>query len=122
MIFFNGWPDAISCNNATTTTKYVFHAYTQNYNTGSTVYKLRNDVHTVTFNTAGTVTANAGSLCVGYTSLSNFQQYNFDESASTTEQSPYYIDVGSSVMLGGILMFMIAYWFVGLVRHKKWNT
>jgi len=35
----------------------------------------------------------------------------------------YIIDVGSTVLLGGILMFFVAYWIVGLTRHKKtWNT
>jgi len=33
----------------------------------------------------------------------------------------YILDVGSTVMLGGILMFFIAYWYVGLIRTKKWN-
>jgi len=36
--------------------------------------------------------------------------------------SPYIIDVGSTVMLGAILAFLVAYWFVGLTRNKKtWN-
>lgn len=31
----------------------------------------------------------------------------------------YIIDVGSTVMLGGILAFLIAYWMVGLTRSRK---
>lgn len=42
----------------------------------------------------------------------------------TATTSPYIIDVGSTLMLGGILAFLIAYWIVGLVRNRKntWNT
>lgn len=38
------------------------------------------------------------------------------------EYEPYIIDVGSSLMLGGLLAFFIAYWFIGLVRGRLWNT
>jgi len=40
-------------------------------------------------------------------------------SGGTATTSPYIIDVGSTVMLGGILMFLIAYWFVGLIRSRN---
>lgn len=37
------------------------------------------------------------------------------------EEFPYTIDLGTSVMLGGILVFLIAHWFVGLVRYRTKN-
>lgn len=46
-----------------------------------------------------------------------------EEIGSTTvcvkEEFPYIIDVGSSLLLGGLLAFFISYWIVGLVRTKK---
>jgi len=51
--------------------------------------------------------------------------YSFDFVASEggggggATSSPYIIDVGSTVMLGGILAFLIAYWLVGLARSKR---
>jgi len=39
----------------------------------------------------------------------------------TTTPSFQNVDIGSSLMLGGILMFLIAYWFVGLTR-KQWKS
>lgn len=36
---------------------------------------------------------------------------------STT--TTYITDVGSAVMLGGILTFLVAYWVVGLVRYRN---
>jgi len=37
----------------------------------------------------------------------------------TSTSSPYIIDVGTSVMLGGLLVFLVAYWLVGLIRRSK---
>jgi len=38
---------------------------------------------------------------------------------SAATSSPYIIDIGSTVMLGGILMFLIAYWIIGLIRSAR---
>jgi len=42
-------------------------------------------------------------------------------SVCVTEGEQYNIDIGSTVMLGGLLMFFIAYWLVGLIR-KQWKS
>lgn len=49
----------------------------------------------------------------------------FKESVCVTEGestggSTYIFDVGSTVMLGGLLMFFIAHWIVGLIR-RQWK-
>jgi len=54
---------------------------------------------------------------VGSTTISDVPGYSIANTASSGGTS-YTIDVGSSIMLGGILAFMIAYWLVGLVRYK----
>jgi len=34
----------------------------------------------------------------------------------------YTLDIGTTIMLGGLMMFFVAYWLVGLIRHtKKWS-
>jgi len=51
------------------------------------------------------------------------QPFQWASSTCVTTESGYILDIGTSVMLGGILMFFTAYWFVGLVRNKKqWNS
>jgi len=62
------------------------------------------------------------SSCISPTNLS-FVPLAWEEvggDPAPTSTSPVYtFDVGVTTMLGAILAFMIAYWFVGLVRHKN---
>lgn len=77
--------------------------------------------------TAGNYYVWFGSCLVG-TTCGSFGEttYIYADSATSSgggggsaTSSPYIIDVGSTVMLGGILMFLIAYWFVGLIRSRN---
>jgi len=40
----------------------------------------------------------------------------------TTTPSVYTFDVGTTIMLGGILAFLVAHWLVGLTRYRNRNS
>lgn len=58
---------------------------------------------------------------VSYADLtaSVFYCTDYEVGGGSATSSPYIIDVGSTIMLGGILAFMVAYWLVGLARYKR---
>jgi len=71
---------------------------------------LSSGEHTLTLST---------SYPTGMTNQKMMLQEQSFSGGSTATTSPYIIDVGSTIMLGGILAFLIAYWFVGLIRRVK---
>jgi len=83
----------------------------------------------VYFDLDGLQVGHNGSSCStasfgdGTALLSDYYPVVFLEEGSggggSASSSPYYIDVGSTVMLGGILAFFVSYWMVGLVRSRK---
>lgn len=48
--------------------------------------------------------------------------FRFSTSTCVTESDGYVFDVGSSVMIGGLIMIIMAYWFIGLTRSKSWKS
>jgi len=71
------------------------------------------DTSCESFSTEETVESGSPAFSISDVSTSS------STSTPAATSSPYIIDVGSTLMLGGILAFMIAYWIVGLARNKK---
>jgi len=73
----------------------------------------------------GGVNALSSALPISYSDLTasvfSCEEANIPTGGGTATSSPYMVDVGSTVMLGGILMFLIAHWFIGLVRNRTKN-
>lgn len=113
-MIISGWPDAISCYDGLSSMKdYVW--YISEYETGgSVVYSIGTGFTALEFDeTTGDLVT---PIDCTETNISEFVQANFGGGGSN---SPYTIDIGSSVMLGGILAFLIAHWLVGLARFKN---
>jgi len=118
---YPSWPDAISCEDGSGGIFYFvvnyhdepngYHDYGGTYNSNR-VYEFDND---------GVLRYEENPACSGITvdvsTIEDFENYSFSGGGGSS--SPYIIDIGTTLMLGGLLTCFIAYWTFGLIRRIK---
>jgi len=94
---------------------------TVDYGKGSGSFEGASNQYPVSLLYQGTLPAGTYDLNVSCASAQQTFIIVEEPGGGGGSSSPYMIDLGSTLMLGGILMFLIAYWFIGLTK-KTWNS
>jgi len=128
-VFYSNMPDALVCY--AQFDGYFGNFYLQTHSPGSDYYDYwywdpALTAIVLTYDGNGDIVfgdSNFSDCNQDISAMDPSQLISFSGGGSEASTSPYIIDVGSTLMLGAILMFFIAYWIIGLVKGRaSWNT